>query len=70
MWWVNIGWLPGVHQAALSFRLLSRTGGENETKKLVGQDKDREITHQLPAQAKQTELGEIILIYYQLNRAG
>ena len=45
MWWVNLGWLPGAHQAAPSFSLLSRAGGENEMKKLVGRDTDREIAY-------------------------
>jgi len=34
------------------------TGGEYKIKKLLGQDKDREISYQLPSQAKQTQLGE------------
>jgi len=58
---VNLGWLLGAHQAALPFPLLSRTGGENEMKKLVGQDKGREIAYQLQSQAKQIfYLGKII----------
>jgi len=46
--------------------LLKRTGGENTMQKFVGRDKDREITQQLPSQAKQTSLGENNLIYFQL----
>lgn len=38
-------------------------GGGKYDKKLVGHDKDREITHQLPSCAKQTEVGEINLVY-------
>ena len=33
LWYVNVSWLPVVHQAILSLPLLSRTGGENTTKK-------------------------------------
>lgn len=32
------------HPAALSMPLLSRTGGENTMEKLMGRDKDREVT--------------------------
>lgn len=45
-----------VHQAALSPPLLYRTRGEDKMKNLVGQEKDREIAHQL--RAKQTQLGD------------
>jgi len=34
--------------------LLNRTRGENGMKKLVGQDKDREIIYHLPSRGKQT----------------
>jgi len=43
--------------------LLSWTGERKYNKRLVGQDKDREITQQLLLGAKQTQLGEISLIY-------
>lgn len=39
MWLVNVSWLPGNPQAALS--VLNRTGREN---KMNGQDTDGEIT--------------------------
>ena len=58
MWWVDRGRLPGAHPAALSLTLLSRAGGENKMKKLVGRDKDRGIACHLPLQAKQSWLGE------------
>jgi len=35
------------------------------TEKLLGQDKDREITHPLPSHEKQTHLGEVNVIYCQ-----
>ena len=35
LWWVKLGWLPYVHQAALSLPLLNRTGRENKIKKLA-----------------------------------
>ena len=34
VWWVDLGWLPGAHPAAVSLPLLSRTGGENMMKSL------------------------------------
>lgn len=29
-WWVDLGWLPGAHQAALLFPLHSKAWGEDE----------------------------------------
>lgn len=58
MWWVDLGCLPDTSPAALSLCLLSRTGGENEIKKLMEQDKDKEIMYQLLSRANQTQLGE------------
>jgi len=53
---------PGAQsKATLSLLLLSWTGDEKYNERLVGRDKDREITHQLLSQAKQTSLGEISL---------
>lgn len=37
-------------------------------KKLAGQDKNREIAHQLPLQSKQTPFEKINLTYYQLRK--
>lgn len=34
-WWVNLGWLPNVHQAAISLPLFNRRRRENKMKKLV-----------------------------------
>lgn len=59
----SLGWLPDTHPAALSLPLLSRTRGENTKKKLVGRDKDREITYGLASRAKQTQLRKINLTY-------
>ena len=36
----------------------NKTGEENRVKNLMGQDKDREITHQLLSGAKLIQLGE------------
>lgn len=36
MWWADLGWLPDCHPAAFSLSLLSRTGGENNMKKVMG----------------------------------
>lgn len=58
MWWVNFGWLSGAHQTGLSFLLLSKTGGESKMKKLMGQDKNREMAHHLLSQENETHLGE------------
>lgn len=41
--WVGHAWLPDTHTAVLSFPILTRTGGENRTEKLVSQEKDRKI---------------------------
>jgi len=57
VWWVNLGWLPAAHQATVSF-LFNRTGGKNKIKKLIGWDKNREITYQLLSWAKQIRLVE------------
>jgi len=45
----NLGWLPDAHPAALPLPLLNRLEGKNNMKKLVSQDKDMEITYQLPS---------------------
>lgn len=42
----------------LSHSHLQQVGGENTMKKLLGQDKDREMAYQLPSQAKQARLVE------------
>ena len=55
-------------QAAVS--LPSSAGwGKKYNAGLMGRDKDREITQQLPSWAKQTQLGEISIIYYQSNQS-
>lgn len=51
----------------LSFPLFSNTEGEKKKEMFMGQDKNREITHQLPSQAKQTQPEEINLILLQIN---
>jgi len=48
MWWVDFFWLLVVHQATRLFPILSRTGGENTMKKLMGPDKDEIIYPSLP----------------------
>ena len=58
LWWVNLGSLPGAHQATFLLHLLNKTVGENKIKKIMGWDKDREITHQVPSQEKQTQIQE------------
>lgn len=61
--WVDFGWLPRAHQAALSLYLLSRTREKKYNKKLMGQNKDGDTIYWLKTWAKQTWPREIILIY-------
>jgi len=63
VWWVDPGWTPGAHQAAPSLPSSAGRGREKYDEELVGQVKDGEITQQLLAWAKQTQLGEISSIY-------
>jgi len=44
-----------------------RTEGENRMRKVMGQDKDRDIACQSPLQAKQNQQGKINVIYCQLK---
>lgn len=39
LWWVDPDWMPGTHQATLSF--LSWTGDREYNETPMGQDKDR-----------------------------
>jgi len=54
VWWLDHGWPPGAHQTTLSLLLLSWAGGVNTATGSLSQDKDRDITQQLPSQEKQT----------------
>jgi len=54
MCWVDLGQLL---TQPLSQSLASE-GQEKKTRNFMGQDKDREITYQLPSWAKQTRPGE------------
>jgi len=56
VWCVNLGQLPDTYPAMLSSLLLNRIRGENKMEKLIGQDKDRELTYQLPPWAKQSTI--------------
>lgn len=56
LWWVKLGWILGVHQAALSLFLLNSIGEENMKEALRGRGKDSEITYQLQSWAKHTWL--------------
>jgi len=42
LWWVDPGWMPGAHQAALSLPLLSWTEERKPNERLVGSYKHRE----------------------------
>jgi len=53
VWWLDIGHMPDAYTAALT-PLLRWTGEENRMKKLMGWDKDREITYQLPSWVEET----------------
>ena len=68
-WWVDLGWMPGAHQAALSLPFHIWTAERKYNKGLLGWDKDREVTQQLLSWPKQTQLGEISLIYYESNQS-
>jgi len=58
-------------KAALSLPFLSWTGDRKYNERLMGRDKDREITQQLPSQAKQAGLAEISLVLFPIKiRAG
>ena len=61
--------MPGAHQSHSVTPLLSWTGERKYNKRLMGPDKDREITQQLPWQANQTRLREINLIYCKSNQS-
>jgi len=47
-------------KASLSLALLNWTGERKCGKRLVGQDKDREITHLLPSQENRLYSGKLI----------
>lgn len=67
---VCVWWALAVCQVPtqlLSFPLLIKTEGEKKMEMFMGQDKNREITHQLSSQAKQTRPEEINLILLQIN---
>jgi len=54
--------MPGAHGNGPSLPPSNGHRGGKQNKRLAGQDKEREITHQLPSWAKQTRLGEINLL--------
>lgn len=65
LWWVDPGGLWDTHPAAL------RTEGENKIEKLMGQDKDREISYWLIPWVKQARLGEDLFNLWPIkNRVG
>lgn len=45
---VDLDWLPDVHPATLSLSFLNTIRKDNNMEKLVGQDKDKKVTYQLP----------------------
>lgn len=51
LWRVVFGWRPDAHPAALTLSLYN-TEGDSAMKKLLGQDKDKEITYQQLSQAE------------------
>ena len=64
VWWGDPGWMPSAHQSRSITPLLNWTGERKYNERLVGRDKDREITQQLPLQAKQTRPGEKVNLIY------
>lgn len=71
MWWVNLGWMPDVHQAVLWLYLLSRMGKGEKTrwKKLVGQDKGSLIKQKQRPLAEAKE-NKIFIFTLYLSPAG
>jgi len=63
LWWVDTGWMPGAHQrpSITPSPQLDR-GRANTMKGLWVTIKIRDISHQLPSWAKQTQLREISLL--------
>jgi len=66
---LTLAGFQGPTKAALSLPLLIWTGETKHNERPMGREKDREITQQLPPQAKQTQLGKTDLIYYQSNQS-
>lgn len=58
--WVDVAWLSDAHPStpSLTHPYSQQDRGENEMQKLMGQDKDREITHRFLSQAKWYRLEE------------
>ena len=44
LWWVDLGWLPGIHHVSLPLFLHQQDKGRKYDEKLLGEDKDTE-TH-------------------------
>lgn len=59
LWWINLDQLSTSHQLHPSLPSMG-WGGENKTKRVMGQEKDKETTHPLLSQAKQTSHGKEI----------
>lgn len=53
LWWAHPGWMPGVHQAALS---VPSAGQSREIQKRVETGAD--VSHQLPSWGQQILLGK------------
>lgn len=66
LWWVDLGWLPVLHQTVPSFPFLSRTREENRTKKFVGWDKDSGVIHQYHHGQNRLYLEKFSITYHQL----
>ena len=70
LWWVDLDWTPGAHQAALSLPFSAGQGEKNYNKRLVGQDQDRErsFTNYHHGQNR-LNLGKINTVYCQSNQS-
>ena len=74
--YVDLGWLPDTHPAALLLPLCNRTRGENKMKNLMDWDKDIEITKQFYHQGQNsldhmklhTSYCQIKLIWKEKNK--
>jgi len=58
LWWVNTGWMSGAHQSRSITLLLSWTGERKYNERLMGWDKDGEITDQILSQENRLNLGK------------
>lgn len=64
---VDLGQLQATCRASLSLPILNRTGGKVNREELIDQDKDADITCQLPSSQNRLNLEKSHLTYCQLK---